>query len=402
MGWCPMSLQFIGHFRSPSTQAGKGVEAHRQTIYRILMGTLRNDRTIAADGRHHLAFGRFSERLLDFRCRDLPTPFGGEAAKPDMRVLTSYVGNGFGFFISDSAAAPAIESEIEAMREVLIVTVITGETREQPQTQNSRISAQGSCIKIAYVPAHTAVESLICEEGFRTVTLVLDPAVFPQNLDLSLPDLPYAIQALMGSANGAVASHPISSTVQRVAEEALDYIPRPGHLGGLFYRMKALQLFWEIVERFSTEDNVFTRAQVPNEKELCSVERVKALLQENPAGEFPIERLGRLAAMNRTKLRSIFKETYGQTISQFRTEVRMKRAHELLHETDLSVAEIGFDLGYADASSFIVAFKKFFGFNPGWVRSGQRTSDRARRPHRGFEVIAEHARPGSLAQSGLC
>jgi AraC-like DNA-binding protein len=366
------------------------------------MDALIDERDIIPDSWIHRATGGYSEPLepewvatllgVEFRCRDLQGLPRGEAATSSEPGLTSYIGQGFGLFVSDPAAAPAIDSEIEAKRAVLIVTVTIGATRERLQRLDSRISAQGSCIKIAYLPPDTTFNAMVSEDGFRSVTLMLDLAALANNLELPLPDLPYAIQCLIGSAAVAVTSYPISSGVQRVAEETLDHVPQAGRLGGLFYRMKALQLFWEIVDRFSTEDKIITRNQGPSEMELSHVERVKILLEENPAEEYPIESLARLAAMNRTKLRSIFKEIYGQTISQFRTEIRMKRAHELLHETESSVAEIGFGLGYADASSFIVAFKKFFGFNPGWIRSGQRASASARRGHDcRLEAIAEHA-----------
>jgi AraC-like DNA-binding protein len=329
---------------------------------------------------------------IEFRSRDLRGLPHAEAASSREPGLTSYIGRGFGFFVSDPAAAPAIDSKIEVKRAILIVTVAIGTARERFHRLDSRISTRDSYIRIAYLPPNTAFDGLICEDGLRSVTLMLDPAAMAQNLELPLPCLPYAIHALIGSSTVAMASYPISSGVQRVAEEALDHVPQAGSLGGLFYRMKALQFFWEIVDRFSTEDRIATHTHGPSEKELSSVDRVKILLEANPEEEYPIERLARLAAMNRTKLRSIFKKTYGQTISQFRTEIRMKRAHELLYETEASVAEIGFDLGYADASSFIVAFKKYFGFNPGWIRSGQRTSAGTRRGRENqLGTIAEHA-----------
>jgi AraC-like DNA-binding protein len=331
------------------------------------------------DACDHPAFGPSSEAPallgVEIKCRGFQAaPRGDGAAAPRPPGWASYIGPGFGLFISNPAAAPTLNCEIETTRPVLVFRVITGATRERQHRLDSRISTPGSSIEIAYLPRNTTFKGLIDEDGFRSVALLLDPDVLTQNLGLSLPDLPHAIQGLSGSTTTAVATYPISSAVQRVAEEALDHVPEAGRLGGLFYRLKALQLFWEIVERFGTEDRIVTRAVGPNEKELCSVERVRTLLEKSPAEEYPIERLARLAAMNRTKLRSIFKDIYGQTISQFRTEVRMRRAHELLHETKLSVAEIGFDLGYADASSFIVAFKKFFGFNPGRMRSSSRTA----------------------------
>jgi AraC-like DNA-binding protein len=361
------------------------------TVY--FVGKLLNDRSLSSDWGQP-AFSSQAPALLgvEFRSRELRTRPDSGTSTSSALGLTSYIGQGFGLFISEPTSARAVGNEIEAVRPVLAFAVTTSATRDRLRPLDDGSSSPGSSIKVAYLPPSATFQGLVGEHGLRSVTLVIDPEVLPQNLDLSAPDLPFAIKGLIGSSTSAIVSHPISSAVQRVAEETLGHVPQEGRLDAVFYRLKALQLFWEIIERFETEDRIVTRTPEPNEKELFNVRRVRTLLQQNPAEEHPIDRLARLAAMNRTKLRSLFKETYGQTISQFRTELRMRRAHQLLQETKLSVAEIGFELGYADASSFIVAFKKFFGFNPGWIRTSQRTVVAAKGGHESsFEAVAEPA-----------
>jgi AraC-like DNA-binding protein len=72
--------------------------------------------------------------------------------------------------------------------------------------------------------------------------------------------------------------------------------------------------------------------------------------------------------MNRTKLRAAFKEMYGMTLVEYRTAVSMQRAEQLLGEAGATVQEAAHSAGYANASSFIVAFKRYFGVSPGDFR----------------------------------
>ena len=82
-----------------------------------------------------------------------------------------------------------------------------------------------------------------------------------------------------------------------------------------------------------------------------------------------IDQLARMANTNRTRLRFIFKQMYGETIADFRNGIRMTRARQLLLETDLTVAQVSSQVGYADVSAFHVAFKKTFGCTPAVLRS---------------------------------
>ena len=59
----------------------------------------------------------------------------------------------------------------------------------------------------------------------------------------------------------------------------------------------------------------------------------------------------------------LHKETE-KTFSEIVLEARMKRASLLLQETDLSIEEISFSLGYSNASNFYKAYKKYYGKAP--------------------------------------
>lgn len=54
----------------------------------------------------------------------------------------------------------------------------------------------------------------------------------------------------------------------------------------------------------------------------------------------------------------------GKTFSAYVEELRMKRAHQMLHESDLPIQEIARAVGYTNANSFYKAYKRHYGEAP--------------------------------------
>lgn len=72
--------------------------------------------------------------------------------------------------------------------------------------------------------------------------------------------------------------------------------------------------------------------------------------------------------INRIKINEILREQYGLTFSAYLSKLRMTEAARLLVEKDLSVAEIGYSVGYKTASYFNRAFKKEYDCTPNEFR----------------------------------
>lgn len=73
-----------------------------------------------------------------------------------------------------------------------------------------------------------------------------------------------------------------------------------------------------------------------------------------------IEELSKEYLINPTTLKTAFKSVYGTSIAAHIKEHRMKKAAELLRDTDMSIAEIAQAVGYDSQSRFTAAFKAFF------------------------------------------
>jgi two-component system response regulator YesN len=61
---------------------------------------------------------------------------------------------------------------------------------------------------------------------------------------------------------------------------------------------------------------------------------------------------------------SVFSQETGQTFKEHLTEVRIRRAKELLRSTTLRSSEISYQIGYSDPHYFSYVFRKHTGLSP--------------------------------------
>jgi AraC-like DNA-binding protein len=74
--------------------------------------------------------------------------------------------------------------------------------------------------------------------------------------------------------------------------------------------------------------------------------------------------LAQQAAMSETKLKQLFKQTFGSSVYTYYQQARMKEAAFLLKQGQHSVAEVGYALGFSNLSHFSRLFEKHYGLNP--------------------------------------
>ena len=93
------------------------------------------------------------------------------------------------------------------------------------------------------------------------------------------------------------------------------------------------------------------------------IQRIAAALSDNPAQPAVLEELAAAAGVTaRTAARLFVKET-GQTFGQWRQQLRLLAALELLG-AGASVTQVALEVGYNDVSSFIAVFRDAFGDTP--------------------------------------
>jgi len=94
------------------------------------------------------------------------------------------------------------------------------------------------------------------------------------------------------------------------------------------------------------------------------VHLARKILGSDLSSDVSIERLAQRVKLNRTTLQKVFKQMYGMTIFEYKTQIRMQEAKNLILENRYSITEIAGMCGYSNASKFSSAFKKLTGVNP--------------------------------------
>lgn len=103
--------------------------------------------------------------------------------------------------------------------------------------------------------------------------------------------------------------------------------------------------------------------------------QIKLTLERELQATVSLEKLAEKFDIPKRELNRAFEETYGFSIREYSTMVRMGRSVYLLTETAKPLKQIAFEVGYGHASNFCFAFKRFFGETPKSVRerAGRRT-----------------------------
>ncbi|GAA3620453.1 helix-turn-helix domain-containing protein [Flavivirga jejuensis] len=91
---------------------------------------------------------------------------------------------------------------------------------------------------------------------------------------------------------------------------------------------------------------------------------VEKILVENLAEYLTIDKLAKMSGVNKSKLKKNFKIVTGKTIFTYLTDLRMKKASDLLLQNDMSISEVAYAVGYKYPKHFTVAFKRKFNYLP--------------------------------------
>ncbi|MDP2040006.1 AraC family transcriptional regulator, partial [Algoriphagus sp.] len=84
---------------------------------------------------------------------------------------------------------------------------------------------------------------------------------------------------------------------------------------------------------------------------------------------FSVQDLVKELGLSRTLVFEKFKALIGQTPNEFIQTIRLKRAAQLIQESDLKISEIAYMVGFSDPKYFSKTFQKQFGTSPSKYKS---------------------------------
>ncbi len=95
-----------------------------------------------------------------------------------------------------------------------------------------------------------------------------------------------------------------------------------------------------------------------------TVHTVSMYIRDHYTDDLNLDILTRIASVCGTKLKNIFREVNGCTITEYIQSTRIGQAQHLLQYTDLSVNQVSCAIGYRSASRFTELFKRYTGLMP--------------------------------------
>ncbi len=99
-----------------------------------------------------------------------------------------------------------------------------------------------------------------------------------------------------------------------------------------------------------------------------SIGRALASIHSDPARDWSVPELARVAALSRSAFSERFRELVDESPMRYLSNWRMLMAREMLRDGSVSVAEVASQVGYRSEFSFAKTFKRYHGQGPGAVR----------------------------------
>lgn len=132
----------------------------------------------------------------------------------------------------------------------------------------------------------------------------------------------------------------------------------------LYLRLKCEELFVLFYESFATGQKREIIPETVIEKMISIDSLIRRQVDEN----FTVVQLAKTFSLNTEQLKRYFKLYFGTTIHQYILAIKMELAEQQIQNSDQSMKEISFALGFKTDAHFSEAFKNYFGYPPGQLR----------------------------------
>jgi AraC-like DNA-binding protein len=133
-------------------------------------------------------------------------------------------------------------------------------------------------------------------------------------------------------------------------------------MNNFYVQIKVQELMYLLFSKLSLRENTTFKNINSNDAEKLLVIRNEILIDLSTPPV--LSELAIIASMSETKLKQLFKQTFGDTIYNYYQKARMEEAAFLLKQAKHSVSEVGYELGFSNLSHFSRLFEKQYGITP--------------------------------------
>lgn len=156
------------------------------------------------------------------------------------------------------------------------------------------------------------------------------------------------------------------STINQLMENIYqeDMMKQVGYkmaMRGKIYELITYLLRNYVAESLSHKENI---------KRMQNLKRLNLVLQyiqENYSEPISIGKLAELIHLSEYRFCHLFKESLGKSPLNYINEVRLKTAHRLLEQKEMSVSEVASSVGFTDYNNFGRLFRNYYSYAPSHV-----------------------------------
>jgi AraC family transcriptional regulator len=150
--------------------------------------------------------------------------------------------------------------------------------------------------------------------------------------------------------------------IDDIARRLLNEARTGGFAGRLYAEALSVELCIHLLRCYSSKSSLvsFSTAMLPRYK----LQRITDYINDNLREDLTLNRLAETLAMSPFHFAHAFRQATGLAPHRYLLQRRIERAKILLRETELSITEIAYQIGYSNQSSFSVLFRRVTGHTP--------------------------------------
>lgn len=153
--------------------------------------------------------------------------------------------------------------------------------------------------------------------------------------------------------------------IEGLSHGADAYLTKPFNKEELFVRLEQLlKIRRQLQEKYSKIGNQINEKEEPTREDIFLKKAIEIINKNLDNPNLDGSKLASELALSESQLYRKLKAISGKSIAIFIRTVKLNKAKELLHTSNLSVSEIAYKLGFNDPAWFSRVFKEEFGVSP--------------------------------------
>lgn len=151
---------------------------------------------------------------------------------------------------------------------------------------------------------------------------------------------------------------PMSERLVAYCWSLAPYFNDPSQVNPGLLRLKVMELLYNVMD---CSKNIFRQMLQLRQPVKTDIHRV---VEENYTSPISLDELAYLSGRSLSSFKRDFQDIYGESPARWIREKRLAKAHEMLHSSSLSVADVAYSLGFENPTHFSRIFKQQYGYAP--------------------------------------